>query len=269
MKTIRQSIYKIILTAMVLGMSSIPEAMAMKFYRIVLPSGNTRVFDSRSINGIDYTSMRQLSNLIAYGGKYHAEKFTMESRGIKLRTLPGSFFIVLETDESTKIAQMLLPVLLSKKDILLPIQTFFQSLQTLGLYNVDIAGNTIHLKSDKYDVLPKHAAPAIRSHPKRIREANEPDLEKISSRSSRRVTNSDEDDSKIHRSNVHNSKTENKEHSTENSKNDTEHSESEHKAAGSETKQFREPNKPTPPDKYILPEKLKRDEVESAHKKKH
>lgn len=236
----------IIVVVLVISLSI--EASGMRYYRIVLPSGASRTLDSRKVNGIDYTTMRQLSSLIAAGGRFVPEAFTLESRGMSLKTLPGSFFILLEIDDSVKIAQMLLPALLSKRDILLPVQTFFQSLETLGLYQVDIAGNTIRLRSDKYEPVPERQAPRRESKPRRIREESEPDLDRITSGAGR--SRDAEDDSRIHRSNVPGKTTQSEEQS-------------------SESGAFREARKPSPPNKYEIPENLKREDVEKEHKKKH
>jgi len=115
-------------------------------YQLVLKNGKTTTIKSNSFSNREYISFSQVHYLLFKKYSYSQMDKEIYGKDFRLKVSVGSFYVLHESDNGIKIAQMIAPVININKKIYLPLESFFYSLPTLGLYDIEIHGNRIILK---------------------------------------------------------------------------------------------------------------------------
>jgi N-acetylmuramoyl-L-alanine amidase len=115
-------------------------------YTVVLPDGKRMPLSVYRLNDRDYVSMESLTRSMFRGATLVAGGNEIRWKDKSLRSVPSSFYLLYGNSEGTRIAQMPYPSLDIARSTCLPLFPLCSSLETLGVYTVDIQGNTIMLK---------------------------------------------------------------------------------------------------------------------------
>jgi N-acetylmuramoyl-L-alanine amidase len=105
--------------------------------------------------------MSIVAPLLYPGCEFSEDACELKFKNIDIRFLPTSFFIYCKKDTEEKVAQMLLPAIIFKKQLCVPVNTFFKSLETLELFRVSIENNVITLKNYNEQIVSKPAPKLI------------------------------------------------------------------------------------------------------------
>jgi N-acetylmuramoyl-L-alanine amidase len=117
------------------------------FYKIILPDGKQINLPYERVNDYDYINFKHFAKYFLSDSKYIYSTGEIIDKNIRLRCLPASFFILYQNHEDIKISQMTLPAINLKEEIFVPVNTFFQSLNSLGYIKNRIEGKVIYLES--------------------------------------------------------------------------------------------------------------------------
>lgn len=116
-------------------------------YKIIYPNGKQMNMPSVRVNDYDYISLRNFAKYIFADSKYIFSTGEIIDKEIRLRCLPASFFVLYQNNEEIKISQMTLPAINLREEIFVPVNTFFQSLNSLGCIKNKVEGKSIYLES--------------------------------------------------------------------------------------------------------------------------
>jgi hypothetical protein len=138
-----------IITLLVISLSLLVESSLAAKYSIVFPDGRSASLKSSSFSNREYISLNQIHSLLFSRYQFTPKKSIIYNSGYRLKVSQGSFYILQEAEDGIKIAQMSSPAISVDNLIYVPLESFFLSLPTLGLYNTEIRDNKITLKGIK------------------------------------------------------------------------------------------------------------------------
>ncbi len=145
--------------------------------RIVINNSNIKTAAVRLINKSPYITLPEAARIISYKVNGSTQ---MQSGNTIIKIAPGSFFVVIESSEKMKIAQMLQPVIIVDNTLYIPYLSFMTSLETLGLYSVSqtkkeilLTENTTATPTLKEDI-PQHIMAEKKVEEKETTENNKP-----------------------------------------------------------------------------------------------
>ncbi len=213
--------------------------------KIVYSGVGTRTAAVRLINKSPYVTIPEIARILGYDVVSTHE---IKKGDKTLKFAPGSFFVVMESSETMKMAQMLQPVIIVGKRIYVPYLSFFSSLETLKLFEVEITQNAIEMLSLTEDK-PKMKEDVPLHLVKKINEDIKPVESKIEKLNNSEVLEEAKDEDDFFRAFVQTSKIMRKSLQYLNP----------------DTTEQREVSKKAenkiPPNRYVIPKKLKRSEL--------
>lgn len=126
-------------------LSSAGQAQAYRSYKINSGNGSD-VLIAREINGNDYAMFSAAAEVLMPGGKYDKSSCSFRRDNCRMKCAAGSFFLLHEETGNIRIAQMLLPALNLDGKIYVPVRTFFQSADPLNLADVVMVDDQISIQ---------------------------------------------------------------------------------------------------------------------------
>ncbi len=214
--------------------------------KIIYSGVGTKTAAVRLINNSAYVTIPEIARILGYKVINTHEI----SRGnTVLKFAAGSFFVVMESPEHMKMAQMLQPAIIVEKRIYVPFTSFFTSLETLKLFEVEFEEKAIvisQIGNDKpamKEEIPQHLRAKVDEDPKPVEE------EKVKLANTK-VTEQPQSEDDFFKAFVQTSKIMRK--SLQYLNPDT-----------TETREVsKKMESKIPPNRYVLPKKLKRSELE-------
>lgn len=114
-------------------------------YKITGKDGNVETISSQIMSGNSYVSYEKLAKLILENAKTNNTSYKIYNQDESIEFVPGSFFFKYSNEENKKMAQMTLPAVSMKKNLMVPIEEFFAALSGIEVVDLYISGNTISL----------------------------------------------------------------------------------------------------------------------------
>lgn len=146
----------LILTVSFITVSSFSNASS---YKLTLDDKAIQFIPVIELNKSEYSSLENISIRLFRGMNYKLIGNNIKFNKYNLKFIPNTFFAMLIKDDSVLITQMQLPSILYQNKLYLPISSFLNSLDSLGLFSVDEFNNTFKLSSKIS--LPKKSEPEI------------------------------------------------------------------------------------------------------------
>ncbi len=214
--------------------------------KIVNTGIGTKTASVRLINKSPYITIPEIARVLGYKTLNTHEI----AKGDKLlKFAPGSFFVVFESAKNMRMAQMLQPAIIIDHKIYIPYLSFFSSLEILELFEVEITEKEIQLtsndahKPEMKEQVPLHVIQEINEQPKAV-------TKKKAELNNKTITEEPQNTDNFFDAFVQTSKIMRKNLQYLNP----------------DTTEKREVSKPyetkIPPNRYVLPKKLKRSELE-------
>ncbi len=121
-------------------------AYARAYNRYYIVKDKTYRLRAENFHGSDYFDLEKLARIILPGSKFESERYEIKSGQFTLKVVPATFFIVSDEKNNMKISQMNLPALNISGKTFVPVNSFFRTLQSLGMFTVTFDKNKIILK---------------------------------------------------------------------------------------------------------------------------
>lgn len=138
-------ILKILILAIVYF--SVNSSLCASNYKLVLDNNPSQIINSIQLNKADYAPIDNIANKIFKNKNYVLVGNIINFNNYKLKFIPNSLFAMLSKGDSVLITQMQLPSILYQNKLYLPINTFINSLDSLGIFSVDESNNSFVLLS--------------------------------------------------------------------------------------------------------------------------
>ncbi len=112
--------------------------------------GKFNVKTQKLLNG-EYAEFSSISKALFPNSKYDDKQWAVKTTNLKIKSSPGSFFIMCQIGEDVKVQQMNLPAILNNGDLMVPLEAFINVVHNLGIYNIDITQSGIFIENIAID----------------------------------------------------------------------------------------------------------------------
>ncbi len=108
--------------------------------------GKFIVKTQKLLNG-EYADFNSLCKALFPNSKYDDKQWAVKTTNLKIKSSPGSFFIMCQIGEDVRVQQMNLPAILNNGDLMVPLEGFINVVHNLGIYNIDFTQSGIFIES--------------------------------------------------------------------------------------------------------------------------
>lgn len=103
----------------------------------IVSNNNKSTIQSEKINGIDYVPLKLIASHIFPKSIFTESSSSIKYKDNEIKLALGSFYVLLRNNSDIRVAQMTLPAISLKNEIVVPFDTFIEALRNLDLIKYD------------------------------------------------------------------------------------------------------------------------------------
>lgn len=129
-----------------LACAAVVHAQVVVNYTVVVPEGRRISIETYRLNGRDYAPLSEIARSFFRGSDVEDNGRTILWQDEELRAAPASFYVLRNSDDGTRMAQMPYPAVDIRGETCLPVLPLCSAVEALGLYETDVRGTVITLR---------------------------------------------------------------------------------------------------------------------------